>query len=294
MNMSFYRQIKVFRTVMTSPSLSAASGRLLISQPAITKQLKNLENYVGTKLFHRAGHRLQPTEHARRLFDQSEMAMEGMQNLDRFARSLDQNTIETLHIATMPMIARLWLPERISGILKRYLNLNVTVEVTSSSRVLDMVETGQTDIGLGLPVRPSGAIFSRNLLSNQAVCIFTIGHAFEELDVVCPSDLVGEDFLLLGPLSYTRKDILEAFDQYDVSPRIRAEIELEGLAVAMVEAGDGVSIIDEYSARKRLQQGARIAFKPFTPRINMDVQIMHNMNPKSPDLVKTVINQFLI
>ena len=291
--MSFYRQIEVFRTVMTSSSLIAASGRLLISQPAITKQLKNLEDYVGTKLFHREGHRLQPTEHARRLFGQSETAMEGMQNLDRFAKSLEQNTIETLHIAAMPMIARLWLPERVSGILKRYPNVNVTVEVTRSSRILDMVETGQIDIGLALPVRPSGAIVSTHLLGNPAVCVFPVGHAFENKESICPSDLVNEDFLLLGPLSHTRKDILAAFDQYDTSPNIRAEIELEELAVAMVETGVGVSIIDEYSARKRQEQGAIIAFRPFTPTIKMDIQIMHNTNPKSPDLVKTVINHFL-
>ena len=293
MKISFYRQIEVFRTVMTSSSLSAASGRLLISQPAITKQLKNLEDYVGTKLFLREGHRLQPTEHARRLLAQSESVMEGMQNLDRFARSLEQNTIQTLHIAAMPMIARLWLPKRVCGILARYPNVNVTVEVTRSSRILDMVETGQFDIGLALPVRPSGAIVSHDLLSNKAVCIFPIGHAFEKKNAIDPSDLIDEDFLLLGPLSHTRKDILAAFDQYDVLPNIRAEIELEELAVAMVETGAGVSIIDEYSARKRQEQGARIKFKPFKPSIMMDIQIMHNITPKSPDLVKTVMDRFL-
>lgn len=291
--MSFYRQVEVFRTVMTSPSLQAASDRLLISQPAVTKQLKNLEEYIGIKLFLRDGHKLRPTEHARKLFERSEPAMDGMQDLDRFARSLEQNTPESLQIAAMPMIARLWLPEKISRILKLYKNLNVTIEVTKSSRILDLVETGRVDIGLALPVRPSGAIVSHSVLHNRAVCIFPVGHPFQNKDIITPLDIVEEDFLLLGPLSYTRKFILAAFDQHEVTPRIRAEVELEELAVAMVEAGAGISIIDAYSANIRREQGARIAYKPFEPVIEMDIQVIHSTNPKTPDLIRTVTRDLL-
>ncbi|MCY6382872.1 LysR family transcriptional regulator [Hoeflea prorocentri] len=291
--MSFYRQIEVFRTVMTSSSLSAASGRLLISQPAITKQLRNLEAYVGTKLFLREGHRLQPTEHARRLFEQSEGAMESMMSLDRFARSLEENTHETLRIAAMPMIATLWLPRKINDLFSRYPSLKVVVEVTKSSRILDMVETGQTDIGLGLPVRPSGAIIAHRLLGNEAVCIFPKGHHLEKKDYVDPADLTGENFILLGTLFYASTEILDLFEQEGVAPKIRAEVNLEELAVTMVESGAGVSIIDAFSAAERQKQGASFVSKPFRPIVNMDVQIMRGVTSKSPDLIKAVIEHFL-
>ncbi len=291
--MSFFRQIEIFRTVMVSTSLTEASARLLISQPAITMQIKNLEAYVGVALFRRDGHKLQPTEYAKSLFEQSETAMESMLDLDRFARTLERTTIQSLNIAAMPMIARLWLPPRICTILKDFPNLDVTVEVTRSSKIIDLVEAGQTDIGLALPIRPVGTFHSKRLFNNRAVCIFQTGHALGAQNLITPSNIGSEDFILLGPVSFTRQHILASFEEAGIKPRIRAEVELEKLAIAMVEAGAGISIIDAYSARTRKEAGANIDCRPFEPKIEMNIDVLQSLSSRDPSLTRAIVDNYL-
>ena len=288
--MSFLRQIQIFRSVMISSTLAEAAERLALTQPAVTKQVRNLERTIGCNLFARDGHRLQPNDRARALFEQSEPAVSGMQNLERFARNLQRDVPQTLRIMAMPMIARLWLPDRLPMLLANNPNTNFVIGVGQSGRIIDMLESGGTDIGIALPSRRAGVDRSERLITSNGVCIVPLDHPLADKKIIHPRDIANEDFFLLGPTAPTRNAILEVFQNCNVELKIRAEIDLEETAVALVESGAGVSVIDSFSATVRKKSGAQIKICTMEPTVEMHIDIMHSFNPSDPELVRSTFD----
>ena len=63
-----------------------------------------------------------------------------------------------------------------------------------------------------------------------------------------------------------------------MTPNVQAEVELEETAVALVETGQGVSVIDSFSAEQRRRQGAKIEIVKFEPRLNMQIGLMRGQS----------------
>jgi DNA-binding transcriptional LysR family regulator len=286
--MSFFRQMEVFRAAMMSPNLTVAAERLLITQPAVTKQIQALEDQIGIKLFLRDGARLKPTSAARALFAQSERAFASMSTLERFAAELIRSTPQHLRICVMPMMSRLWLPDRLIQLFRAYPDLHLSVSTAPSLQILDLLETDQIDIGIALPIRPVGLTQSDELLVCRAVCILPQGHRLSLLETVGPEDLAGEDFLLLGPVAATRRDILETFAERNIKPKVKAEIDVAELAVTLVANGAGIAVIDDLTAEAHKASGAAIDIRPFAPRIDIAVNIYRTRSSAAMPLAAEV------
>lgn len=291
--MSFFRQMEVFRAAMVSPNLTVAAERLLITQPAVTKQIQALEEQIGVKLFLRDGVRLKPTSAARALFAQSERAFASMNALERFAAELIRSTPQHLRLCVMPMMSRLWLPERLIGLFQAYPDLHLSVSTAPSLQILDLLESDQIDIGIALPIRPVGLTQSDQLLVSKAVCIFPRGHRLARLRTVEPENLSGEDFLLLGPVAATRRDIIESFTERGVKPKVKAEIDIAELAVTLVADGAGIAVIDDLTAEAHKAAGAAIDIRPFAPRIDIAVNIYRTRSSSAMPLATEVYERLL-
>lgn len=286
--MSFYRQMQIFRTVMSSSSLTEAANRLFLTQPAVTKQLKSLEAHLGVELFSRAGHRLQPNNLAQSLYDSSSDAITAMQSLEREAQSLRDQGTHAIRIVAMPMIARLWLPQRVGALFNKAPGSEFSIRVARSERVIEMVEAGHADIGIGLLSRWDADVRTQQIITSRAVAILPSDHPLASRPKIGPSDLLNEDFFLLGTGSEIRQTILSAFSIEGVNPKIKAEIELEETTVTLVEAGLGVSVIDSYSAEHRQKSGSRIAIVPFEPRIVTHIGVMLNRQSRANSITSRI------
>lgn len=287
--MSFYRQIRVFRTVMTSGSLTEAASRLFLTQPAVTKQLHALEAQIGAKLFSREGHRLRPNKIAHALFKESESPIAAMLSLENFARHMRSEEALALRIVAMPMMARLWLPDHVGRLFEALPRVTFEFRVAPSESVTEMLEQGQADIGIARVDRRTSHKGSRALLITTAVCILPRGHRLGRKAIITPTDVAGENFILLAHAPFMREDVLAAFASEGVTPFVKADVELEETAVALVEAGHGVSVIDSFSAHRRRSAGAAIEIAEFRPLISMEIGIMRGQNVHNSDMVKTAI-----
>ncbi|PVH27261.1 LysR family transcriptional regulator [Pararhodobacter oceanensis] len=274
--MSFFRRIQVFRTVMMSATLADAASRLFLTQPAVTKQLRSLEAHLGVRLFERSGHRLQPNRMAQALFRESESAVAEMEKLEGFALSLQRERERPLRIVVMPMIARLWLPERVSQLFQQMPETRFEVRVALSEKIIGLLDDDLADIGIGLIGRRISTKNAQLLLSTDAVAILPMGHHLSGAESISALDLADEKLILLDLASQARKEMLSAFASAGLTPNIQAEVELEETAVALVEAGQGVSVIDSYTAEQRRRSGAKIEIVMFEPRLAMQIGLMHN------------------
>lgn len=245
--------------------MTAAGEMLRISQPAVSRLIRDLENDLELRLFERKGARITPTDEALALFEDVERLFVGGERIREAAAAIRGLSTGNLRIAAMPNISLGYLP----GILKEFLadrpKVSVVVHSDSSVSIIDLVSRQQYDIGLAYVGADHPSIRVEHLPGTEAVCALPIDHPLADRETIDARDLADENFIILGHTSLLRHNILAAFESRHVKPRIRFETRYAATACACVARGLGVAVIDPFVPLS--VAGDRIAIRAFRPRI---------------------------
>ncbi|MEC4600822.1 LysR family transcriptional regulator, partial [Burkholderia vietnamiensis] len=103
-------QLEAFSAVMSAGSVTGAGELLGRSQPAVTRQIQELEADLGYALFDRHGPRVTPTRRAFLLYDEVERSLVGLRAIEARARALGDETAEPVRIAATPSLAAALVP----------------------------------------------------------------------------------------------------------------------------------------------------------------------------------------
>lgn len=142
-----FSYLNTFVSVINNKSISMAAKELYISQPAVTKQIKSLEQYYCTKLVYRDKKELKPTEAGINFY---EYALNVINSNHELKANLSKNCLVVkgnFNIISSNIPAYNYLPNAISNFLKNYKNVNIKIEVLDSCEVLKKVKNGSDSFG---------------------------------------------------------------------------------------------------------------------------------------------------
>lgn len=108
------RQIEVFRAIMMTGSVSGAARLLAISQPAVSRILKQTEDRIKMPLFARRSGGLQPTPEAHRLYREVEKVYEGVQRVEALSKDLSRVKSGLLRVFSTPSVGHSLIPRAIA------------------------------------------------------------------------------------------------------------------------------------------------------------------------------------
>ena len=242
------RQLRAFRAVMETGSISRAAEMLLLSQPAVTKLIQALEAETELRLFLRERQRLLPTVEAHLLMAEAENLFDNMARLDRLAKDLQSLAVSTLSVGAMPSAGISLMPRILTGFQARHEGSSSTLLIRSSPKMTELAIAQQFDVGLSLLPVDNPDVISLPLLRAEAMVILPPGHRLSEHGSVAPEDLRGERFVSLGADDRSVHMIDEVFDQAGVARIIAARVALSVAACEFVRCGAGVTIIDAVTA----------------------------------------------
>mgnify|MGYP001819612841 CR=1 FL=1 len=266
------RQIEIFKAVMESGSVTAASQKLRISQPAVSKYLKLLEEDTELKLFDRTGNRLSPTLEAKTLFDQVERSYRGLDQLSRFVTGLKHHPAGEISVAAMPMLARSWLPEILGPFLIENTDVSLSLPIRSSGWIADALSTGQVDIGIGLKMADSAGVEFEHIMSVPLVCVMKPDHPLAEQTVVVAGDLAPHTLITLSNFDQWRLAVENALDHSNVRPIRRVDTFTTQVACELIERGVGIAIVDALTAIDYAERG--LDWRLFRPALSFDIVLM--------------------
>jgi len=266
------RQIEIFRAVMETGTVTGAAARLHVSQPAVSKQLRALEQDLGFAVFDRARGRLTATAEAHALYDQAERVFTGVDQLQRFGRDLNQTKRGHLVVAALPLLSNRCLPRVVARFLANRPRVTVAVQTRTSIKVAEWVAAQQVDVGIGLLSADDTVVTERTLMRIEAVCAMPGNHALASKAVIGPRDLDGHDFVSLSAFDRSRLLVDRVLDEAGARPRRRIDTVMANTACAFVAQGLGVSIIDGLSVREHRDLG--LIARPFRPRIEFEVKLL--------------------
>ncbi|WP_250517216.1 LysR substrate-binding domain-containing protein [Caballeronia sp. INDeC2] len=254
-----YHQVELLYEVVRCRTLTAAAQNMHISQPAVTKQLKALEESLGVRLFKREKGRLLPTAEAILLFEQTERANASLRALNELADGLRTGTLGRLSICAYPAITERLLPEAIAEFQARFPKVFVEVAIENAEKMLDLVESQQVDLGICAPFREMKNVTEQHLLDSTIVCAMPSDDPLAKRRSVRIAELHDVALTTVGALE-SIPELQALLASGDAGRRVHARVSSSALACRMVQSKGQRAIVESLTAASIDAEG--LAFVP--------------------------------
>ncbi|MEO5362035.1 MAG: selenium metabolism-associated LysR family transcriptional regulator [Magnetococcus sp. DMHC-8] len=251
-------RLRVFYAVARHLSFTRAAEELDLTQPAITFQIRQLEDHFGTRLFDRHHNRISLTEVGRAVFDHAERILELYHETEKTVHEMTGVTSGLIKLGASTTIGEYFLPTILSGYHERFPGVKVRMTVHNTSMVVRKLEDATIDLGM-----VEGPVNNSNLLvapcmDDELVVILSPRSPLAEWTEIPLSRLAAIPFVSREEGSGTRA-VVEALLSQTGHPyhRLNMVLELgstEAIKVA-VESNIGFGIVSSTALRKetRLQ-----------------------------------------
>jgi len=248
------RQLKVFEAAATHLNFSAAAKQLYLSQPAVSMQIKQLEENIGLPLFEQMGKKVYLTDAGKELFHYSHnisLQLADMEAVFDEMKGLGKGKF-TLSVVNT---ANYFTPQLLARFCQRHPDINVILQVANRDAVLKQLADNSTDLAiLGQP--PEGLdIKAESFLENPLVVIAAPDHPLVKQKHVKFAQLATETFMSRESGSGTRSAMERVFARHRIQPHISMEMETNEAIKQAVRAGMGLGILSLHSIELELETG---------------------------------------
>ncbi len=269
------RQIEAFKAVVETGSVTAASQKLSLTQPAVSKLIAHLERSLGMVLFERTRGRLKPTPDAQVFYEHVSQTFSILENLLHVAKEIKSLKRGKVTVVCLPLLCNSWLPRQCVIFAGDKPDVSFSIQPQASTRILEWVAAGQVDVGLGM-MRDDPRVKCETLASIEAVCVLPRGHALASKQVISPGDFDGQSFVLTGGMDGTRDKIAALFKTFDIHPQMRFDTILGSATCSLVAAGAGVSLVNAVSAWEFQHMGYEI--RRFRPELRFHIYLLSSLH----------------
>jgi DNA-binding transcriptional LysR family regulator len=269
------RALQVFRTVMQAGSVSAAAQQLRITQPAVSKMLKTMEDAAGFELFKRHRGRLYPSQEAERLLLEADRLFGHFDALRDKIGGLRDARAGTLTVAAIPTLSGSLIAAAIGRFRETRPDVKVELRAHTSQQVVEAVTRQQVDLGFVHGSVDDPHVQADFMWETEMVCLMPRNHPLATLRAVKASHLVGQPLITLAQTSPPSWLIRENFAAAGVSPTPAVETNLTIGAYALVNAGAGIAIVDPLASLD--DAFPKLVVRPFRPMVRIRTACLHTV-----------------
>ncbi len=270
------RRLQVFHAVARQLSFTKAADVLHMTQPAVTFQIRQLEDQFDARLFDRAHNKVSLTEAGNLIFQYSERIFEQYSEMENEVRELTGNFSASLVLGASTTISEYMLPALLGKYRAKNPEVRLRLRVSNTDGIVAMVENNVIDLGI-----VEGPVTNKNLLSelcrtDHLVAIVPINHELaryaERGQPISIKKVLEYPYICREQGSGTRGVILDYLREQGLEIQmLKSCLELgspESIKGA-VEAGMGVSILSSVSITKELKLGSLVAI-PLDPPLSRE------------------------
>jgi len=271
------RRLQVFHTVARLLSFTKAAEALHMTQPAVTFQVRQLEEQFNTRLFDRTHNRISLTEAGKRVYEYAHRIFELYSEMDSAVREMTGDISGVLMIGASTTIAEYMLPALLGDFKEKYPDVNVQLKVSNSDGIVHMVENNVIDLGV-----VESPVMNKNLVvevcrMDQLVGVVSPQHPLAGYESVKMEDLLEHPYICREEGSGTREviaDYMNGLGIHDSQIHLSMELGSPESIKGAVEAGMGVSIISFATVQKELKLGTLVALT-LEPRLERPFSFVH-------------------
>ncbi|MGF1700443.1 LysR substrate-binding domain-containing protein [Photobacterium makurazakiensis] len=282
-------QIEAFMWIMRTNSATEAAEKMLITQPAISRLLKQLEQRLDFALFDRTNNRLIPTRRGKLFYDEVNKVYSGLSHLKSFADRLKQQTVGQVSIVSMPAFAVSLLPELAITIDECFPGLDIGLYSYRSNQIISDMAAQRFDFAIttDLTVDPRYQSFFYTIPS---VCLIPSHHPLNNKQSIQLADFEGETLITGEPNDQIRSPLLQMLSESRITPQKIWTVSLNDIASQLVANGKGIAVLNGISAMTQLS--GTIA-KPLTVPVEYNIQVIFPLDKDMDDLTREVNHKLL-
>ena len=260
------RYLHAFLAVAEELHFGRAALRLCIAQPALSRQIQQLERELGVPLFEREHHRVSMTQAGRVFLEEVRPALAQLDRAARAAQEVGQGQRGQLKVGFTASTMYSLLPQIIRVFQERYPQAEVTFTEVYSGKQSEQLHAKSIDVGFALFAENEETLCVETLWKEPLIAVLPRNHPLAAHPDLSLSALSGEPFVLfprlLGPRLYDR--ILHFCRQAGFQPRIAQEAAPQRTIITLVGAGAGVSLVP---ASLQEVQDHGVVYRPLLPPI---------------------------
>jgi len=271
------RRLHVFHTVAQLSSFTKAANRLHMTQPAVTFQVKQLEEQFNTRLFDRNHNRITLTEAGQTVFEFADKILNLYEEMENSVGELTGEMRGVLLVGASTTIGEYLLPRVLGAYRSAYPAMKVRMNVANTREIVQQVENNTIDIGIVEGAVNNSNLAIRECQPDQLVAIFPRGHQLAAKERVTPAELLDYQFVLREEGSGTREVLADYIREGGADPN-KLDIVMElgsGESVkGAVESGMGISVVSQATVRKEAQLGT-LEVRPLDPALERAFSFVH-------------------
>lgn len=246
---------KAFYFVAKNKSITKAAQELMISQPAVSKSIKTLENELNSKLFERTNNGVKLTEIGNLIYKKIENAMFLIESAENDIKSVLNMEIGTLRIGASKVIIDEFLMPYIIKFKNKYPKIDIKI-LTDNTNLLEEYELGLVDIIFtNMPAEiPNKCKFVKLITLNNCFAANEIYKEYKNKKLK-PIDLKNLPLLLLNKGTVNRTRIEEYCSNKNIQINPKMEFGSNSLIKEFTLNGFGIGMLDEEHIKKELESG---------------------------------------
>ncbi|MGO0061830.1 LysR family transcriptional regulator [Brevibacillus fluminis] len=243
------RELQYVMELSRLRSFTKAAEALHITQPTLSKMIRNLEEELGLVLFSRIGKKIECTDAGRVVVAHAQTILDSFQSLTRELDDLTTFTKGTIRIGLPPMVGASFFPTVMSQFRAKYPGLDIHMVEEGSKKLEAEIESGRLDMAVvQMPVNDE--LFDSHVLIKENLrLIVHPTHPLAQRDAVTLAELADESFVFFSK-SFTLHDrIIEECNRVGFTPHVLYESSHWDFIQEMVAVNLGVAFLPETICR---------------------------------------------
>ena len=273
-------QLRIFFESAKQLSYTKAAKRLYISQPAVSSQIKTLEDILKQKLFGKSGKKMHLTESGKVLFSYASKIFELEAEAEKSLNDIKEIQKGTLHIGTTKTYARYLMPRYMSTFHAMYPGISIHLSEGSSMEMIQSLSHMKIEIAIVASTNYPKSLHSVALGHEEILLVVRPDHELARQESVTVEELSKIPLIMREEGSGARRAVMDMFKKANCIPTILHEASNFGLIIELTEIGEGASFVVKSAVEKELTQGLLKEIKIVDTSLTMGINIVY-LNEKT-------------
>ncbi|PLX39761.1 MAG: LysR family transcriptional regulator [Deltaproteobacteria bacterium] len=245
-------QLRVFHEAAKCQNFSEAARNLCVTQPAVTGQIRSLEESLEIRLFKKRGRKMLLSEAGAVLFSLATKVFDLEQEMEQVIAEMHELKRGILKVGTTKTYARYLMPSLISKFRKKHPDIKVILDEGSSMEITSSLLDLRNELAVVAAHEEIPGISTIPFREEPVRLVVANEHPFAKKGTIEFSELAGQFIILKEQQSSTHQIVQEAFTEHGLTPNVLVETSNVEFIKETVERGEGVAFLVWSSIEKEI------------------------------------------
>lgn len=251
--------LRVFAVVCRLGGIGVAARELGVTQPAVSRSIRELETEVGLRLLERSADGVVPTTAGRELYEHAQAVVAAERAADEAMSAVRGLERGTLHVGASTTIATYLLPPLIGAFTRAHPGVELRLSAVHTRALVPLVRDYHVDIALAEAPVADPRIVVRPWIMDEMIVIAAPGHPLAQRaragQVIDPAVLDEELLILREPESGTRDLVLRGLSAAGIAPARTMAVDGTEVIKQLVAEGVGIAVVSRDTVRDLIALG---------------------------------------